>query len=335
MRKFIITIIIVLSQGFSQDSVSKVGTTSAQFLKIGVDARATAMGDAFVAVDGDNSNIYWNPSSLATIVQSGGTFTNSNWLAGIKIIFGSTSFITPAGNIGLFFQSLSVPEDDVRTVSHPEGTGEKFGSSNLALGLSYARGVSDRFSVGITGKYIQEQIWTMRSVSVAVDVGALYKTEIENLNIGFSISNFGTSGHMFGRANIGYVDIDPLTDGNNELIRARLDGEFWELPLSMRVGLSYIPIKSDLLSVLIAIDAIHPNDNYEYLNVGTEFGFLKMAYIRTGFRGIGLEQNEGGFTIGAGVKMNLAGGNKLSLDYSSVDYGILNLVNRLTIGVYF
>jgi len=335
MKKFITIIIVLLSQIFSQENISKVGTTSAQFLKIGVDARATGMGDAFVAIGGDLSSIYWNPSGLASVSQSGSLFTNSNWLVDVKIYFGATAFVTPFGNVGLFFQALTVPEDEVRTVSHPEGTGEMFTSSNLALGLSYAKIVSDRFSIGITGKYIQEQIWTMRSTSVALDVGAQYKTDVENLNIGFSVSNFGTSGHMFGRANIGYVDIDPLTDGNNDMIRARLDGEFWELPLSMRVGLSYYPIKTKLLSMLVAIDAIHPNDNSEFVNIGSEITIIKKLFIRAGYRGIGLDYKEGGVAAGMGMKMRFAGSSQLSIDYSYVDYGVLGWVNRLSIGVVF
>lgn len=335
MRKFIITLIFLTTQIFTQGNISKVATTSAQFLKIGVDARATGMGDAFVAVIGDLSNIYWNPSGLASISKSGGTFTNTNWFADINIYFGSASFITPLGNVGLFFQTLTVPEDAVRTVSNPEGTGEMFSSSNLALGLSFAKTVSNSFSVGATGKYIQENIWTMHSMSLALDIGALYKTDIENLNIGFSITNFGSSGHMFGRANIGYVDIDPLTDGNNEMIRARLDGEFWELPLSMRVGLSYVPIRSSLLSMLIAIDAIHPNDNNEYVNVGSELTLFNMFNIRAGYRGIGLDFREGGLATGVGFKIGLPNKGSLSIDYSFVDYGVLNMVNRLTLSILY
>ena len=334
MKKHIF-LLILSSYLFSQENISKVGTTSAQFLKIGVDARATGMDDAFVAVDGDMSNIYWNPSGLASIKNPGGLFTNSDWLAGIKIYFGSTLFTTPIGNIGLYVQSLSVPEDDVRTVSHPEGTGEKFSSSNLALGMSFAKTVSDQFSFGITGKYIQELIWTMQSNSIALDIGGLYQTDIKNLNVGFSISNFGTSGHMFGRANIGYVDIDPLTDGNNELIRARLDGEFWELPLAMRVGISYKPIDKKMLSILLAVDAVHPNDNYEFVNIGTELSLSNLVLFRAGYRGIGLKNREGGLAIGVGIKLTLAGSNRLLIDYSYVDYGVLNMVNRLTIGTTF
>src|SRR6056297_1782183 len=43
---------------------AKVGTFGAQFLKVGVSARATAMGSAYTAV-GDNAEaVYWNPAGI-------------------------------------------------------------------------------------------------------------------------------------------------------------------------------------------------------------------------------------------------------------------------------
>ena len=42
-----------------------VGTTGAQFLKIGTGARPVAMGYAFSAVADDLNALYWNPAGLA------------------------------------------------------------------------------------------------------------------------------------------------------------------------------------------------------------------------------------------------------------------------------
>ena len=49
-------------------STAKVGTTAAQFLKIGVGARALGMGGAQVGVTGDICSIYWNPAALSRII---------------------------------------------------------------------------------------------------------------------------------------------------------------------------------------------------------------------------------------------------------------------------
>ena len=49
----------------NEQTITKTGTTAAQFLKIGVDPRGTAMGNAYVAMNGDASSIFWNPAGLA------------------------------------------------------------------------------------------------------------------------------------------------------------------------------------------------------------------------------------------------------------------------------
>ena len=59
------------------------------------------------------------------------------------------------GNIGFSFTSLSMEDMKVRTVEQPDGTGENFSAGDMAIGLSYARNLTDRFSVGITAKYIK------------------------------------------------------------------------------------------------------------------------------------------------------------------------------------
>ncbi|MDA0378244.1 MAG: hypothetical protein O2899_02035, partial [Bacteroidetes bacterium] len=55
------------------NTITKVGTTAAQFLKLGVGARAVAMGGSFVAESSDLSALYWNPAGLSKI--SGGALS--------------------------------------------------------------------------------------------------------------------------------------------------------------------------------------------------------------------------------------------------------------------
>jgi long-subunit fatty acid transport protein len=59
----------------------KVGTIGGQFLKIGIGARATAMGSAFVSVADDASAIYWNPAGVARVSKNVATINHAAWLA--------------------------------------------------------------------------------------------------------------------------------------------------------------------------------------------------------------------------------------------------------------
>jgi hypothetical protein len=45
------------------------GTSSLEFLKIGVGARAEGMGEAFVSVANDPSALYWNPAGIGSLLR--------------------------------------------------------------------------------------------------------------------------------------------------------------------------------------------------------------------------------------------------------------------------
>ncbi|NWF90983.1 MAG: hypothetical protein HXY50_16170, partial [Ignavibacteriaceae bacterium] len=60
---FTLTLMLYFGQANAQldRSTSKVGTTAAQFLKIGAGARAIGMGGTYTAVSNDIYSIYYNP----------------------------------------------------------------------------------------------------------------------------------------------------------------------------------------------------------------------------------------------------------------------------------
>ena len=88
-----------------------------------------------------------------------------------------------------------------------------------------------------------------------------------------------------------------------------------------------------ILNVLFAIDAVHPNDNYEYLNLGLETNINKMFSIRAGYPGIGKKDAIEGLSLGLGLKypiMNTS--NTLVVEYTSADFGPLGIVQRVSLG---
>ncbi|GBD94372.1 hypothetical protein BMS3Abin05_01978 [bacterium BMS3Abin05] len=331
-------VIISAFLGLSQSTAQTVksGTTAAQFLKIGIGARSVGMGEAFVATANDISAIYWNPAGLSSLTANEAIFFHTDWLAGISYDFAAFSIpLGEWGTFGGFFAGLTVPSDKVRTVHDPEGTGEFFGASDIALGISYARKITDRFSFGMNAKYIKERIWNMAASAVAVDVGTIYRSQFHDLRIGMMMSNFGTQMQMAGRNALLFVDIDPTLNGNNEAIRAQLEMEKWSLPLQFRVGMAIDPVKNDLMRLTVGADAVHPNDNMEFVNFGMEYAFKEMLFVRGGYRGLGINQLEGGLTLGGGFQYRFGGAAKISLNYAYANYGRLNSVNRYSISVVF
>ncbi|MFH1196200.1 MAG: PorV/PorQ family protein [bacterium] len=323
---------------FSQ-TIGRVGTTAAAFLKIGVGARALAMGESYSTQAQDITAMYWNPAGLSYVDKFQATINHYDYIADIYYDYGGIAIpLENFGTVGAFIGYMGMPDIERTTIQYPNGTGEKVSASSFVIGLSYARALTDRFSIGGNVKYIRETIWHSYADGFAFDVGVLYKAFFKNVIIGMSISNFGTDMQMTGRDMLVQHDINPGFAGNNENINANLETDKFPLPILFRVGLS-ANIAKDIIGLdqhdwIVSIDAIHPNDNKEYLNIGTEVTLYDMISLRSGFRQLLLEDREGGFTYGFGVKFDLAG-TYVNLDYANVDFGRLDHQNKFTLILSF
>lgn len=316
--------------------VSKVGMTAAPFLEIGVGARAIAMGGAFTGTANDASALYWNPAGLAGLVQAEVVFVHSEWLADLQFEF--AGLVLPLGNIGtigLSVTSLHMDDMKVTTIDYPRGTGEFFSANDIALGLSYSRSLTDRFSIGFNGKYINQKIWKESAQGFAIDMGTLFVTEFHNMRIGASLTNFGTDMRMAGDDLLVYYDLDPNKLGNNERTFAELKTDSWSLPLTFQAGIALDLLNARQNRLTIAIDAVHPSDNTESLLLGTEYAFQNWVFLRGGYRDLFLRDGEQGFTLGAGLTSRFVGNLALSLDYAYADFGRLENVQHFSLRLKF
>ncbi len=343
-KKFLLVFLILyffktdflLPQAGSKN-VSKVGTTSGTFLEIGV-GPSNGMGGAFVSLANDATALYWNSAGIAGFLQNEVSVVHINWLASTSLDYAALVIpLGEIGNIGFSFTSLSIGDEKVRTVEMPDGTGEYYSASDIAVGISYARSLTERFSIGFTAKYIQESIWHMSSNAFAIDAGTIFRTDlIGGLTIGASISNFGTKMQLSGRDTRTFESLDPTQQGSNDRIPYVIDLDSWDLPLIFRIGLSTNAIKTDDYRLTVAIDALHPNDNYESVNTGAEFSFKEFLFLRGGYQSLFLVDKEGGLTLGAGINSKLLFSNNLfRFDYAYRDFGRLNAVHSFSVGIKF
>jgi len=343
MKRTLVIFTILMSLVLATSSaqvITKVGTTSAQFLKIGVGSRAIGMGSAFVGVAGDATALYWNPAGISWLQKRETGMAHNSWLAGTNFSFcGIVVPMGEMGTIGAALTSLSIPEMEVRTIEEPEGTGVYFGASDLALGLSYAKSLTDRFSFGLTVKYIHQKIWLMDASSFAIDVGTLYRSEFHNLRMGMSISNFGGKMRMLGEnTRIEHAVTDWQEALNVGFIGDLRTGQF-PLPLRFRVGLAIDLLKmyilnKEYLRLTLATDAVHPNDNTEYVNLGAELALLDMLSARIGYKALFGKDSEEGPTAGVGLKYNLEN-YTINIDYAYASFGRLGYLQRISIGIGF
>jgi len=341
VHRFIKIIIILLVPycilGQSKN-VSKVGTTAAAFLEIPVGASAVGLGGAFVSVANDASALYWNVGGISTLGKYGFQLAHMDWIADTKFNF--AGLVIPLGDfgtLGFSFTSLTMADMMVRTVEKPEGTGEFFSAADIAIGLSYARNLSDRFSIGFTAKYVQEKIWHMVAEGWAIDAGTLFKTDIlGGMIIGASISNFGTTMKLQGRDTRYFIRVDETKQGSNDRIPTNIELNSWDMPLLFRIGVSTNAIQDDTYRFTVAIDAIHPNNDYPNLNVGAEFGFMDFFILRGGYNALFLKDAEGGLSFGIGVNSKMLFSETIvQFDYAYRDFGRLQNVHMFSVEFKF
>ena len=296
------------SLAFAAQEFEKVGTVGEQFLKIGVGARATAMGSAFASIADDASAVYWNPAGVARITRSVIAINHCDWAA--DILFSSAAYVFDPryvpGMVAFQVRSLYMPEQAVRTVTKPEGTGEMFDNGDVAVGVTYARSLTDKFSMGITFNYLDSSLADQHSSGYAFDFGTLYDTGFQSLRIGMEIQNIGTEMKFIERS--------------------------VKLPTLFRVGMSMSVYENAQFRVLSAVDFSHPPDNNERANLGTEVGYKDFLYLRGGY-GFGYDAE--GVSGGLGFKVPTSLNSEATLDYAYVDMGYLGGVHRVSIDFRF
>jgi len=310
---------------------TKTGTTLGQFLLIEPSARFTAIGNSGVTADGSLEGAYYNPASPGRVSRLEFQLAHVDWLAGIR--FDYLAFGIPLKNWGTGYAtltSLNSGEIDVRTVSQPLGTGERYSVSDFALGVGFARAITDRFSAGIQVRYFQERIWHSSADAVTFDVGTVYRIRPDGLYIGSSITNFGTGASFSGRdLNITYDNV-PGQNGDNGTLPGGRSVSAYDVPVLFRAGVG-LPLKlSPEWKLWISAEAHHANYNPESVNGGVEATYKDFLSLRAGYQGLFIKDSEEGLALGTGIggRLNSYG---YQIDYAWADHGLLGSVHRLSL----
>ena len=332
MKKIIIISFIAFAMLSAQ---SKVGTSSAQFLGIGIGPKAIAMGGAFTSIADDASTLYWNPGAISRLEKSQVMFSNTSWLVDTNVnLLAGVMKLNQSNAIGIFFSQLDYGEEEITDLYNQTGTDLFWTATDLVSGISYARNLTNRFSMGGSLKYISQRIHNESASTVALDVGLLYQSLNELFRIGMSISNFGSDMTMDGKDLFHKIDLDPDNSGHNETIVAKLKTDAWPLPLFFRVGVSSDVVKTDAVRLTIASDFFMPSDDVESINFGMEASFLERVFIRAGYKAIGDSASEEGLTIGIGAKAYVSGFG-IIVDYAYQDFGRFDYIPHWGLSLSF
>lgn len=328
--KFLMIALILYLGDQLQAQNPNLGTSGAQFLKIPISARAAGMGGAYVGICQDATSVFWNPAGIAQVKNHSAHFSHTRWFDTFDV--SAASYIYNAGAFGAFAASvlvLAMDEMEVTSEFSPGGTGLFYDAQDLALGISYGRNLTDRFRVGLTARYIQQRIWNETASGIAFDVGTQYQLAFNNLTLAMSMTNFGPDMRFDG------PDLKVTYDDNpnfpNRLVPTRLETEAYPLPLNFEFGIAMDLFDSQFARAIVAIDAVHPNDNRERIHFGTEVSFYDRLFFRGGYK---LNHDDEQYNLGCGITAFVSG-ILLGFDYAYSVYDILPDVHRVSFGVNF
>ncbi len=311
MNKKILILILMFSTVLMGQEFKKNATAGFVFLELPVTSRSAGMGESSIALtDMEASGQFINPACLG-FGSSTHSFSISygNYLADIKHYVTSYSINTDFGVFGIGAIMLDygkMPRTKKIAGQRLYEVLGNFEANSIALGVSYSKQLTDKFSFGVTGKYVREKIDIYTASNYLFDGGIQYYTGLKSLRIAATISNFG--------------------------VDAKFINDKFKMPAMLRLGMA-----AELLGgfdqdyrLTLATEMIHPNDGNERLNVGTEISYKNMIDLRGGYK---FFYDEETFSVGVGLKVNgfLDSANPILVDFAYSDYGRLGNVLRFTV----
>ncbi len=336
-KKIILIISLCLLLIDGSIAQNKVGTTAAPFLGIAIGPRAQAMGSAFVAMENDISVSYWNPAAMAMAEKSGVMLSHTGWHLGTSFNWAGVNFALGNGfAAGMHLTQLDYGREEITTIYAQEGTGRYWDAQDMAVGISVAKALTTRFSLGGTAKYINQRIWNESATALAVDLGLIFHTNFNNMRLGISISNYGSDMRLTGDDLLNKIDIDPENAGTNKTLVANMKTEAYPLPLFFRIGVAYDLLQSiERNRLTLAADAIHPTDNVEYLNVGAEYSWNELVSLRAGYKNIFMPDAQEGLTLGGGFRYDFSAIGAFQIDYAYQEFKDLGEVQTFAFSFLF
>jgi hypothetical protein len=322
---------------FAQEG-QKLAQSGFQFLSVVSDARAAAMGEAMTSLRLGSSALFFNPAGMA---EMDGVFdfsaSRNQWIADITHTMFSLAVKPWKGDYGVFgltIQHVNYGDFYGTRVSAASPLGYEdtgtFTLTSFAVGLGYAKQLTDRFSVGGHVRWVRQDLGeSMTAVHIreffpgtdssyrvadtaivsnkltpfVFDFGTQFKTGFKSLVFGMSVRNF--SGEV------------------------KYASEGFQAPLVFTLGISMDLVDlmggdlSQIHSLYCSIDASHHRDHPEQVKIGLEYRLMELLALRAGYASS--NNDETSFSYGIGVSKY-----GFAFDYAYTPYGVFGAVHRMT-----
>ena len=313
---------------YGQVGIKKVAQSTMNFQLVSTSPKASGMGEAFTAVGTGVESIFYNPSALVEMDKTFSvSFSYTQWIADIKYLTGAAAW--NLGNLGTVGLSLlTVDYGTIYATRLPANTADLKGYIDdgvlgnvgaYSFGLSYAKAINDKFSIGGNVRYVGQNLGTNifsstntidnNASKLAFDAGVKYYTGIESFRFGMAIRNFSTD---IKRQEVAEV-----------------------MPLTFTIGAAFdvmdiiMPDHNKDNSLTVAVDYLHSNSYNERVNLGVEYKMLGMVALRGGYQ---TNRDIASWSAGAGFTTSVDGYDaEVNYSYSYITEIAFKSVNRLSI----
>ena len=311
MKRAVFTIFLTLSVLLAEAQESR---TVYNFLRLPVSAHAAALGgEASTLVEDDAAFIFHNPALINNVTDRTLNLNMMTYMEGSTTA--SASFIRAAGErstwgvSGQFMSYGSMRQTD----ASGQQTGD-FSARDVAVGGSFAYALSNKFTGGISAKFVASYIGSYSSLGAAVDLGLNYYDSQSELSLSVVARNLG--GQL-----------------------SAYDDEFERMPLDLQLGVTKRLLRSPLR---LTASLVRLND-WEYglgrhIVVGADLILSPQFYVAAGYNALRaaemkISQSDGssahgaGLSIGAGLQLQRL---KLQLAYAKYHVSTSSILINLS-----
>jgi len=318
---------------FPQVGLSKTGQSTMNFLLVGTSSKASSLGEAYSSLGTGSESMFYNPAGLTgTDYEFDININYTRWIADINYISGGVAWNT--GNYGVVgFNLLTVDYGVIKGTSlitdaergtYPLGYRDDGPVGNVgafAVGLSYAKAISEAFSVGGTIKLagqnlgrnivLNGELKYNNATKLVFDAGIRYLTNFKSFTFGMYIRNFASN------------------------IKRELVDEQLPLVFSLGAAMNVMEVINSEISkdnmVNVAVDFLHQNNYSERVNIGLEYTFLKMLSLRGGYQ---INRDLASWSGGLGLSHTISD-YIIEVGYSYSSFEIFDSVSRLSLLISF
>lgn len=276
------------------DKGNRIARSGFGFLKISASARLAGMADANVGTSRDIHSIFQNAAGLVHVDNVAYLASYNQWLVGTKMGAAGFAKRISVGVVGLSIRTFTYPDVEETTPLQPDGSGRTIKLGDLSVGLSFAKQLTDKFSLGFKLRYARSQLHVINVSSMTFDIGTLFYTGFKSLRVGMSISNLG---------------------GNTEVLT-----EDYRLPFyyNLALAMELLGKEGDPMYLTGAYEHVFFRDYGERDHVGGELWIQNLIALRAGYK---FQYDVESWSVGAGVNLNVSEARKLSVDISYSDIG--------------